>query len=187
MTKPVLSILAAVCSIVVLVAVTRGRQPESVTGGVFLDGEPLSQADLFIVGNEATNSATRTFTRTDLSGRFEITTAMPPGEYRVVVKRLIGDSPYSVLLMTQGESQVDVAQEEFRTRALNDTERIHGADGNRSTTPTLRQLPEIYSSPEHTVLRLHVPTSGPVATDLHLSLDGSQRIAAQQESQRAKR
>jgi len=26
-----------------------------------------------------------------------------------------------------------------------------------------------------------------VATDLHLSLDGSQRIAAQQESQRAKR
>ncbi len=187
MTKPVLSILAVVCSLIALATVTRGRQSESVTGSIFLDGQPLSHADLFFVGNEVTNSATRIFARTDAAGRFKITTAIPPGEYRVVVKRLIGDSLFSVLLLTPGENEVDVAQEEVRTMALRDSERIHGSDGAGSTIPTLRQLPEIYSSPEHTVLRLRVPTSGSVATDLHLSLEGSQRIATQQDSLRESR
>lgn len=177
------SILGVVTSAMIIAIGVLIWRDEPIHGGVFLDGAPLSQADLFLVGNEPSNSASRCFARTDSAGCFEIKTPLLPGEYRVVVKKLIGDSLDSVLLLTKGESEVDSMQEEARTLALADTARLQGTRSRSGTAGSqMKQLPEIFSSPEHTVLRLQVPSSGSAAVDLHLSMNAHQRLASGQES-----
>jgi hypothetical protein len=162
---------------VVVVALAFGKAlypAAALTGIVFLDGQPLTEADLFLVGNETSNGATRSFSRTDSAGHFQIVNDLPPGEYRVVVRRLIGESPELYLLMTHGDYTVDLAQHDARISATGDAARRHelssqtGSDAQGTTS--LRQLPGIYSSPEQTVLRLQIPKSGVASVDLHLSI-----------------
>lgn len=162
---------------VVVVALAFGKAlnpAAAVTGSVFLDGQPLTEADLFLVGNETSNGATRSFSRTDSTGHFQIVNDLPPGEYRVVVRRLIGESSDFYLLMTHGDFTVDLAQHEARLSALCDASQRQKlspqTDPDTSGTASLRQLPGIYSSPEQTVLRLQIPKSGVASVDLHLSI-----------------
>jgi len=181
MSNRAVSILIAVSCVFVVLAGKLICQDELVRGGVFLDGQPLSQADLFFVGNDTVNGAMRSFARTDSSGRYEITKPLPPGEYRVVVRRLLGDSVESESVPTEGESVIDSTQTEARTNALRETARRQNRYSSRhaSIATSRKQLPEIYSSPEHTVLRVHVPESGSAEIDLHLSLEGTHRIATE--------
>ncbi len=167
--------IAAVIVVVVVLVSGKALNPgAAVSGSVFLDGQPLTEADLFLVGNEASNGTTRSFSRTDSAGRFQIVNDLPPGEYRVVVRRLIGESPEFYLLMTHGDFTVDLAQQEARISAMGDTanrqELSPQTGSDASGTTALRQLPGIYSSPEQTVLRLQIPKSGVASVDLHLSI-----------------
>ena len=171
--QKILICIAAV--VVVALACGKALNPAAaVTGSVFLDGQPLTEADLFLVGNETSNGATRSFSRTDSTGHFQIVNDLPPGEYRVVVRRLIGESPELYLLMTHGDFTVDLAQHEARISALGDAAQRQEpgpqTDSDASGTTSLRQLPGIYSSPEQTVLRLQIPKSGVASVDLHLSI-----------------
>jgi len=173
-----LSLLAAAFIVFVIAIGIQIRQPDCVSGIVFLDGQPLSQADVFLVGNETSNDAARSFARTDNSGHFEVTKPLPPGEYKVVVRRLIGDSVESVLTLTADEYIIDPTQEEARTNALSDKHRSQHQTA--SVLPPLQQLPEIYSSPEHTVIRIRVPQPDPNAANIHLSLADSNRLTTNQ-------
>lgn len=178
MSKRNLSLLAAACFVFVMAIGIQIRQPDSFTGTVFLDGQPLTQADIFLVGNETSNNAARSFARTDNAGRFEILKPLPAGEYKVVVRRLIGDSVESVLLLTRDEFVIDPTQEEIRTNAIHD--RQQNTHQTASMAPSLQQLPEIYSSPQHTVIRVRLPQADANAANIHLSLAESNRIAANQ-------
>ena len=176
MSKQFTSVLAAACLVFVIAIGIKIRQPECVSGIVFLDGQPLSQADVFLMGNETSNSAARSFARTDNSGHFKITKPLPAGEYKVVVRRLIGDSVESVLLLTADEYVIDPTQEEARTNALRD--RHSGENQTASILTPLKQLPDIYSSPKHTVIRLQVPHTNSDAEHIHLSLGDENRLAS---------
>lgn len=178
LSKRNLSLLAAAFIVFVLAIGIQIRQPDSVSGIVFLDGQPLAQADVFLVGIESSNAAARSFARTDNSGHFEVTKPLPPGEYKVVVRRLIGDSVESVLILTADEYLIDPTQEEARTNALSDKHR-NELQTTSILTP-LQQLPEIYSSPQHTVIRIRVPQPDSKAADIHLSLADSNRLATNQ-------
>ena len=176
MSKQNLSLLAAACIVFVIAIGIQIRQPDCVSGIVFLDGQPLTQADVFLVGNDSSNINARSFARTDNSGHFEVTRPLPPGEYKVVVRRLIGDSVESVLLLTADEYIIDPTQEEARTNASNDR---HRDDPQTVSTLTpLHQLPEIYSSPEHSIIRLRVPSTEADAANIQLSLSAGNRIAS---------
>lgn len=178
MSKRNFSLLAAAFVVFVMAIGIQIRQPDCVSGVVFLDGQPLTQADVFLVGIESSNDAARSFARTDNSGHFEVTKPLPPGEYKVVVRRLIGDSVESLLTLTADEYIIDPTQEEARTNALNDQHRSEHKTA--SVLVPLQQLPEIYSSPEHTVIRMRVPQSDSNAADIHLSLADSNRVATHQ-------
>lgn len=169
MSKRIISILAAACIVFVIAIGIQIRQPDCVSGIVFLDGQPLTQADVFLVGNETSNGPARSFARTDFSGRFEITKPLPAGEYKVVVRRLILDS---------GEFVIDPTQEEAKTTVLSDKHRT--THQTASILTPLQQLPGIYSSPEHTLIRIRVPQTESNAANLHLFLAHSNRIVANQ-------
>jgi hypothetical protein len=178
MPKQNISLLVAACIVFVIAIGIQIREPDCVSGVVFLDGQPLTQADVFLVGNETSNSIARSFARTDNSGRFEVTKPLPPGEYKVIVRRLIGDSVESVLLLSADECVIDPTQEETRTNALSDKHR--GENETASILAPLRQLPEIYSSPERTIIRMRVPHTGDDTANIHLSLANSNHIAMNQ-------
>jgi hypothetical protein len=178
MSKQNVFLLATACVVFVMAIGIQIRQSASVSGFVFLDGEPLTEADVFLVGNETSNSVVRSFTRTDTSGRFEVTKGLPPGEYKVIVRRLIGDSVESLLLLTADEFVIDPTQEEARTNALSDKHR--SVQQEASILTPLQQLPEIYSSPEHTIIRMHLPRTDANAANIHLSLTDSNHIASNQ-------
>ncbi len=170
------SLLVAAFIVFVMAIGIEIRQPDCVSGTVFLDGQPLTQADVFLVGIAPSNDTARSFARTDNSGHFEVTKPLPPGEYNVVVvRRLIGDSVESVLILTADEYIIDLTQEEARTNALSDKHRSEHQ--TVSVLTPLQQLPEIYSSPEHTVIRMRVPQPDANAANIHLSLADSNRIA----------
>ncbi len=170
-----LSLLAAAFIVFVMALGIQIRQPKLVRGTVFLDGQPLTQADVFLVGNETSNNGTRSFARTDTSGRFVVTKPLPPGEYKVVVRRLIGDSVESLLTLTGDESVIDPTQEEARTSALRDRNRYEHETA--SVLTPLQQLPEMYSSPDDTVIRIRVPQADLSDADIDLSLADSNRLA----------
>lgn len=178
MLKQNIFLLATAGVVFVMAIGIQIRQSESVSGFVFLDGQPLTEADVFLVGNETSNSVARSFARTDTSGRFEVTKRLPPGDYKVIVRRLIGDSVESVLLLTADEFVIDPTQEEARTNALSDKHR--SAQHAASVLTPLQQLPEIYSSPEHTILRMRWPRTDANAANIHLSLYDSNRNATNQ-------
>lgn len=154
-------------------------QDNRLRGGVFLDGRPLAQADLFFIDDNALNPATRSFARTNAEGRYEITKPLSPGVYRVVVRRLLGESFEPASNQTEGESAIDDAQLEARLSALELKDRRQQREAARQTSviSRLRQLPGIYSSPVDTVLRVRIPEYGSAEFDLHLSWGGIDRIA----------
>ena len=178
MPKQNISLLVAACVVFVIAIGIQMREPDCVSGFVFLDGRPFTQADVFLVGNESSNSVARRFARTDNSGHFKVTKPLPPGEYKLIVRRLIGDSVESVLLRTGDEFVIDSTQEETRTNALSGKHRA--ANQTASILTPLQQLPEIYSSPEHSIIRMRVPHTGGDTAHIHLSLASSNRIATNQ-------
>ncbi len=174
-----ISIVCAAFVVAVFFAAKSYFQDNLLRGGVFLDGQPLAQADMFFIDDNALNPATRSFARTDAAGRYETSKPLSPGVYRVVVRRLLGQSPDSALQLTEGESAMDEAQQEARVSAMDLQARRQRREATRQASIAVpwRQLPEIYSSPKLTELRVCIPESGPAVFDLHLSLGSIDRIA----------
>ncbi|MEZ6031636.1 MAG: hypothetical protein R3C17_00910 [Planctomycetaceae bacterium] len=174
-----ISTVCAACMVLAFFVAKLYFHDNRLCGGVFLDGRPLAQADLFFIDDNALNPATRCIARTDVAGRYESTQRLPPGVYRVVVRRLLGGSLEPASNPTEGESAMDDAQLEARVSALDLKDRRQRRAAARQTSigSPLRQLPGIYSSPEDTVLRVRVPEYGSAEFDLHLSWGGIDRIA----------
>ena len=159
-----ISILFAACVVAVFFVAKSYFQDDLLRGGVFLDGQPLSQADLFFIDDNALNPATRSFARTDVAGHYEITKPLSPGDYRVIVRRLIGQlarisTPYR-LRASLPSIQPKWKPEPMRFARQPDV-RIEYSSSPYLNRPIAWQLPEIYSSPEHTVLRVRCSGIGP--------------------------
>lgn len=155
--------------------------PVEVAGIVYLDGQPLPNAEVFFVEDgegalQADDSPQRTHGRTDETGRYELILGVMPGSYRVVVGALVGGDQQA-MVPGLGSDGVDIAQLEAAASAVEILERTanYGYRNRRTGIATPKPLPPVYSSAEQTVLRIGVPKNGTETADLQLSLD---RVAA---------
>jgi hypothetical protein len=156
-------------------------EPVEVSGTVFLDGKPLADADIFFLSNSLPTGSEngtpyRAHGRTDDSGHYELISGAVPGNYRVVVRAQRGGQP-GVIVPGLGSDGVDSAQLAAATSAAEATSaRATGYRSRPRSIPNLpMQLPDAYSSAEHTVLSVGVPVDGTSDADLQLSLN---RIAS---------
>lgn len=153
-----------------------------VSGFVVLDGLPLGDADIFFV-SDAGNAAVSSFVgRSDSVGEYRFHEGLTPGEYRVVVRKLVG--PNVAQFGDQPESDIDSVQMEARMAAQAERDDSSIAKKTQSVHVTsivssgLKPLPSKYSSAEDTVLRVIVPPEGTSHADLFLFLESPDRLAA---------
>lgn len=180
MTNP--RFYSAGCVLLLLVFLTfcfsgsDANAPVEVAGVVYLDGQPLPNAEVFFV--EAAEvllqaeSPQRAHGRTDETGRYELLSGVMPGAYRVVVRALVGGDQQS-LVPGLGSDGVDIAQLEAASSAVEvaeQTARYGYRSRRRPSIATPKPLPPVYSSAEQTVLRIGVPENGTETADLQLSL-----------------
>jgi hypothetical protein len=153
-----------------------------VSGFVVLDGLPLGDADIFFV-SEAGNAPVSSFVgRSDSVGEYHFSKGLTPGEYRVVVRKLVG--PNIAQFGDQPESDIDSVQLEARMAAQ--AEQPNSSIGKRTSSAQvasidsggLQPLPSKYSSAKDTILRVVVPPEGTDHADLFLSLESTDRLAA---------
>ena len=166
-----------------------GNSPVEVAGVVYLDGQPLANAEVFFIADkpnsaddakeEQNQSLQRAHGRTDESGRYELVSGAIPGSYRVIVRALVGGNHESIV-PGLGSDGLDIAQLEAASSAIETAQRSaaqnYGYRARRQPrTEAPKALPPVYSSAEHTVLSMAVPEAGTENADLQLSLD---RVAA---------
>ena len=140
-----------------------------VQGWVLVDGMPLAGANVFFLPespNPATPQTAPLPATTDSLGRYQLPTGAPPGGYRIVVKGYF-DEASSGSILTMGEEPLD--QEQLAAASMS---RIHRGAGRSqaSAKPTRRPLPENYSSPSQSVLRMDVPSGGVKNAEINLSM-----------------
>lgn len=145
-----------------------------VSGFVFLDNAPLTNAEIFLVCENSSGSNSSYFGHSNDGGHYEIVNGVPPGNYRVIVKRLMSNvqdasEPHHAV------DDIDPGQMQAMLAARHDREQRSGSRSHRSTrTESTQQLPDEYSRVEQTVLRLSVPEGGLQTADLYLSMQTQQ-------------
>ncbi|MEZ6129754.1 MAG: hypothetical protein R3C59_13810 [Planctomycetaceae bacterium] len=152
-----------------------------VSGFVFLDDSPLTNADIFLMsdgsaGDVGDSAATSYISRSNDGGFYEIPDGVTPGNYRVVVRRLFVNAdeatePY------QATDDIDSTQMQMMLAAK--AEREQRRPGRRTVKNPVQQLPTIYSQAAETILRITVPDSGNQTADLYLSLQNTKRVASE--------
>lgn len=156
-----------------------------VSGFVFLDDAPLTNADIFLVREGSDDSGQSYFGQSNDGGHYSIMNSVPPGTYRVVVKRLMS-SVQDASEPHQAVDNIDPGQMQVMLAARQDRERRSMSRSYRSASrSSTRQLPNEYSRADQTVLRLSVPEGGIETADLYLSLD-PRRTAQRAESTRVR-
>ena len=150
--------------------------PVEVAGVVYLDGQPLPNAEVFFVedvqpSGEKDRQPKRAHGRTDEAGRYELISGAMPGSYRVVVRALVGGDQQAIV-PGLGSDGVDIAQLEAASSAVEmASSQSYGYRTRRPGVATPRHLPPVYSSAEETVLRIGVPEDGIENADFQLSLN----------------
>lgn len=162
-----------------------GDEPVEVAGVVYLDGQPLANAEVFFISDKQNSagdsedvqngSPQRAHGRTDENGRYELVAGVMPGSYRVVVRALVGGD-HEAIVPGLGSDGLDIAQLEAASSAIETARKSASQDyGYRSrrqhVTHSPKPLPPVYSSAEHTVLSIGVPEDGIENADLQLSLE----------------
>ena len=156
------------------------RNSVAVSGMLFFNEEPLAGADVFLVPIDPAVGSTSHFGRSDDIGQFKVIGGAPPGEYRVVVRRISAELPVD-LPAEYGLGDIDAGQLAAMTSARpSHTSRATKRQKTSSTGTDLaaghRQLPAIYSSAESTILKLQIPAEGIdnalffLSTEAHLQL-----------------
>jgi len=144
-----------------------------VSGFIFLDDGPLTNADIFLVSDD--DLVPRSYSgHSNDGGYYEIVDGVPPGNYRVVVKRLFADA-HEASEPHQAIDDIDATQMQIMLAAKAERE----PRGSRRTVVknAVQQLPDVYSKADQTVLRMTVTKDGNDAADLYLSLQGSEKLA----------
>lgn len=145
-----------------------------VSGFVFLDNAPLTNADIFLVREDSSDSNSSYFGQSNDGGHYEIVNGVPAGNYRVIVKRLMS-SVQDASEPHHAVDDIDAGQMQAMLSARQDREQRSRSRSHRSArTSTAQQLPDEYSRAEQTVLRLNVPEGGIQTADLYLSMDPRQ-------------
>lgn len=159
--------------------------PVEVAGVVYLDGQPLANAEVFFIADKANSAddskggqneySQRAHGRTDEHGRYELVSGAMPGSYRVIVRALVGGD-HEAIVPGLGSDGLDIAQLEAASSALETAQRSVSQNyGYRSRHQKLtlapKQLPPVYSSAEQTVLTVGVPEDGTQEADLQLSIE----------------
>jgi hypothetical protein len=158
-----------------------GDSPVEVAGVVYLDGQPLANAEVFFLEEVQPSGQTekkpqRAHGRTDENGRYELVSGAMPGSYRVIVRALVGGDQQA-MVPGLGSDGLDIAQLEAASSAVETAQQAASQNyGYRSRRPpanasTPKPLPPAYSSAEHTVLTIGVPEDGTETADLQLSLE----------------
>jgi len=155
-----------------------------VEGFLFLDEQPLANADLFFVADSDDSAAALPsyISKANAGGYYEVPGGLPPGDYRVVVRACMPADGELTDDMTRLE-ELDSAQQMIMAEARaassqkNSRRRTHRCPvSTQSSTP--RSLPDLYSSAARTLLRVRVPDEGLVAADLYLSSELCEFIAS---------
>ena len=101
---------------------------------------------------------------TDSLGRYQLPAGAAPGSYRVVVKGFIDEMSSSRIL-----SMADEPLDEGQLSAAG-MSRLNSPSQGRKIAKTRQPVPEHYSSPDHTVLRMVVPGSGVTNAEISLTV-----------------
>lgn len=145
------------------------HRPVDVSGWVLVDGMPLAGANVFFLPESSDPAPPQNAplpATTDSLGRYQLPTGAPPGGYRIVVKGYF-DEASSGRIVTMGEEPLD--QEQLAAASVSRTYRGTGRS-QASAQPTRRPLPENYSSPSKSVLRMDVPSGGMKNAEINLSM-----------------
>jgi len=140
-----------------------------VQGWVLVDGMPLAGANVFFLPESegtADQQASPLPATTDSLGRYQLPTGASPGAYRIVVKGYFDEASASRIL-SMGDEPLD--QEQLAAATMSRNHR--GAGRSQGATKSARRpLPEHYSSPSHSVLRMEVPSDGVKNAEISLSM-----------------
>ena len=140
-----------------------------VQGWVLVDGMPLAGANVFFLPafeGTADHQTTLLPATTDSLGRYQLPAGAAPGSYRVVVKGYFDEAP-SDKILTLGDEALD--QQQLAAASMSRTHR-RGGLSHAATKSTRRSLPEHYSSPSQSVLRIEVPFDGVKNAEISLSM-----------------
>lgn len=161
----------------VLIFCVNGSTPSDhveVSGTVYLDGQPLADADVFFVDDDpsdgGSNGTHRAHGRTDAEGRYELVRGAVPGDYKVIVRALLGGQA-NALAPGFGSDGVDAGQLAAASAAADTGRQSSHRSNQRRSGELPQQLPDSFSSAEHTVLTVGVPESGTNDANLRLSLN----------------
>jgi len=155
----------------------------SVSGFILLDNLPLVNADVFFIAEDGESELTSRFGRSIIAGEYQLLNGVKPSEYRVVVRKLMG-SGVDGSRSTMKTSDIDEGQLEVRIAAIAeqnnrmDNQRDPGARMTSMLAADIHPLPDLYSSAQHTVLRVTVPFTRNETADFHLSSSTPDRLAA---------
>ena len=153
------------------------------SGVILLNGEPLSEADVFLVPAELRSETHSYHGASNAEGVYELTGGLPPGEYRVVVRQ---NMP-----VDSGSRADEIDQGQVQAMMTSKARRDHRSSANAGKDSRMEQrhsrLPEIYRSAEHTTLRIHVDANGSSSTHLLLTSDAGSQIATADRSKRVTR
>ena len=173
-----LSVIGTVLSIV-FVLTSQNRTTAGcvyVSGTVFIDESPLSDADVFLVPVSPTAKTKSYRGHSNTSGEYEVVGGLPPGEYRVVVRRLAvtpaahGGVTYQPGEIDEGQMAAMMSAAETRNQQQQQT--------RAKTASVNSEVPASYGSAQLTNLRVKIPDSGCSDADLHLASSGESRLAS---------
>jgi ABC-type phosphate/phosphonate transport system substrate-binding protein len=151
-----------------------GDSTVEVAGVVYLDSQPLANADVFFLeefqpSGQTDKKLQRAHGRTDENGRYELVSGAMPGSYRVIVRALVGGDQQAIV-PGLGSDGLDIAQLEAASAAVETAQQAASQNyGYRTRRPEVakpKSLPPVYSSAEQTVLRVGVPEEGTEYADL---------------------
>ena len=132
-------------------------QTAPVAGTVYLDGKPLDGAEVRFYSQDFVG-----FAITGADGKYELTQGAIPGENRVTIRKVTGDYD------PDPESGMDAAQMEFaQESALGGASEI--TPGMRAKLPGAAGIPQQFSDPEKTQLKMNVPEEGIDSADFKIT------------------
>ena len=153
----------------------------SLTGDVTLDGQPLEEAELFFLHETGGSIHPLGVARTTVSGRFEVPTMVPSGQYRIVIRKQYADERYQQALSANEDHSIDdtqlaaaVAAKSYAARQARRTQ------GKFSSASKQDRVPECYSNADTTPLRFDLDNDN--CQNMELRLTSEKRVAADQTS-----
>ncbi len=141
----------------------------NVQGWVLADGMPVAGANVVFIPETLTSDGKTRLklplpATTDSLGRYQLPAGAAPGSYRVVVKGFI-DEMSSSRILSMGDEPLDEGQ-----LSAAGMSRLNSPSQGRKIAKTRQPVPEHYSSPDHTVLRMVVPGSGVTNAEISLTV-----------------